>query len=209
MKNLEVIQRTLLVDDISIDRAMVKERIVRARALRYAVPYEVSDNGGRSFYHEVWRAGVFARSISERGERGRIPTHWHHQRQEKPYGAVVGMEDSASEFIFRARIVNGDRGDEMLELIEIGAVNGVSVGARPIVNRSFGGGLERVEAALLEISFTSHAQIADGEILAVRAVMTDDETDTETDEEAGEETPPVETPELDAARQYLSTLERP
>jgi HK97 family phage prohead protease len=209
MKNLEVIQRTLLVDDISIDRALVKERIVRARALRYAVPYEVSDNGGRSFYHEVWRAGVFARSISERGERGKIPTHWHHQRNEKPYGAVVGMEDSASEFIFRARVVNGDRGDEMLELIEMGAVNGVSVGARPIVNRGFGGGIERVEAALLEISFTSHAQIADGEILAVRAVLTDDDQQVVEEGEQSDPPPPVETPELDAARQYLASLERP
>jgi HK97 family phage prohead protease len=206
MKNLEVIQRTVLVDDFTVKRA-ASERIVEARALRYATPYEVSDDG-RKFYHEVWRAGVFAKSIAQRGERGRIPMHWHHQRSEKPYGAVVGMADSAVEFIFRSKIVVGDRGDEMLDLVEMGAVNGVSVGARPLVNRSFGGGIERVEAALLEISFTSHAQILDGEILAVRAVLTDDQQAVE-EEEQGDPPPPVETPELDAARQYLASLERP
>ena len=203
---LELVERVLEVDDFQIVRASgTSERILEARALRYGIAYEVSDNGGRSFYHEVWRAGVFAKSIAQRAGLGRIPIHWHHQRATMPYGAIVGTTDSKTDFVFRARIVNGERGDEMLELVEMGAVPGVSVGARPIQDRAFNGGVERVEAGLQEISLTSSAQIADGEILAVRAVM-------EQDEQVGQEQDDdevIETPALDEVTAYLNSLERP
>ena len=211
---LHIVERVLEVDDFHVERAVgTAERTITARALRYGVPYEVSDDGGRSFYHEVWRAGVFNKSLMQRGDKPLtedapfkgIPIHWHHQRSQLPYGAVVGVVDSPSDFVFRARIVNGDRGDEMLELIETRAVNGISVGARPMQNRSFNGGVERIEAALSEISLTTSAQISDGEILAVRAVM-------EQDEQVGQEQDDhevIETPALDEVTAYLNSLERP
>lgn len=213
MNPITIIQRTIEVDDFTVKRAVNhSERILTARALRYGTPYEVTDDGGKSFYHEVWRAGVFAKTINEAGDRRQIPMHWHHRHHEMPYGAVIGVEDSANDFIFRARIVNGERGDEMIELIDMGAVNGVSVSARVLRDRKFGGGVERIEAALKEISLTSHAQIGDGEILAMRAVTEqtegetdEDETDDATDSTSGESGTPV----LDEALEFINSLQRP
>lgn len=219
MSQLTVVQRTIEVDDFTITRAHsgVPERVLEARALRYGTPYEVSDNGGRSFYHEVWRAGVFAKSLRERGASGKIPMHWHHRTHDMPYGAVFGVDDSDTDFIFRARIASGDRGDEMIELIEMGAVNGVSVAASILRERKFGGGVERIEAALKEISLTSHAQISDGEILAMRAVTEAVDTTSHThsidvpealdDEESG--TDEGDTPALNEALEFINSLQRP
>jgi HK97 family phage prohead protease len=215
MNPFEIIQRTIEVDDFTIRRASGDaERVLEARALRYGVPYEVTDNGGRSFYHEVWRAGVFARSIAQRG--GRIPLHWHHQTGTMPYGAVFEVDDSPTDLIFRARIVNGERGDEMVELVEMGAVNGVSVGANIVRDRKFGGGVERLEAALKEVSLTSHAQIADGEILAMRAVIEDEQVGSHTHSITTPPPPPdvsgdqdSGTPVLDEALEFINSLERP
>jgi len=191
---------TRLIDDCEIKRADASGgRILVGRAIRYGVPYEVSDDGGRSFYHEVWRAGVFSRSISHKS--GAIPLHFHHRRDELPFG-VAQLSDTKADLMFNAPIVRGERGDEMLELIEMGAVLGVSLGASPIVNEIFRGeGVERVEAKLNELSLTAHAQIGDGEVLAIRAITEPENNENDPDED--------ETPNLDEARQTIDALERP
>jgi len=201
MKPIKMIERLIEVDDLVVQRASVgsPERILEARALRYGIPYNVTDDG-RSFYHEAWRSGVFDKSLVQRGANGGIPVKWHHKHDQLPYGAVIGATDSKVEFVFRAKIVNGDRGDEMIELIEMGAVGGVSVGARIFQDRRIQGGYERIEAGLNEISLSSNVQIPDGKILAMRAVI--EGIDEEVDEQ-------IETPSLSEAEAYLASLKRP
>jgi uncharacterized protein len=198
-----IVQRSLELDDIVVERTD-EGRVIIARALSYGMPYRVSDDGGGSFYEETWRAGVFTKSIKERA--GRIPLLTWHDRRKLPIGATVGMEDSSSDFIFRAKVSRTRDGDEALELIRDGALTGVSVGARVLQQRRQpNGGVERLEAALLEISLAPapFVQMPDAGVLAVRALSAH-EGDETTDEAAQEPTP-----SLDAARAILTALDRP
>lgn len=197
------VTRALEIDDMAVERSSTG-RIVIARALTYGVPYEVTDDGGRTSYHEVWRSGVFDQSIAQRS--GRIPLLVNHHRQSLPIGATMGVEPSDNEFIFRGKVSNTRDGDDTLELIQDGALTGVSIQATLLNNRRIQRGYERIEAKLNEISLTPFAQMSDGEILAVRALVdTDDETETNNTDEEEES----ETPALDEAKAYLAGLERP
>jgi HK97 family phage prohead protease len=206
---LDIIQRHLTLDDLSIQRS-TEGRTIVARALTYGVPYEVSDDGGRSWYHEVWRTGVFDKSIVQRS--GKIPMMMLHDRRRPPIGVMLGVEVDAKAFVFRSKVSNTRDGDEALELVNDGVLTGVSVGARPLNNRRLQGGVERVEAALIELSLCtpSLAQMGDGTILAVRSLI-DVESETiepviETDEDDDEK---PTTPDLDQATAYLADLVRP
>lgn len=193
-----VVRRSLELDDLVVERSS-NGRTIIARALTYGVPYRVSDDGGRSFYDEIWRSGVFDKSLTQRS--GRIPLMVTHDRRSLPVGATLGAEPDTGAFIFRGKISNTRDGDDALELINDGALTGISVGARILNNRSINRStVERVEAALSEISLTPFAQMSDGEILAVRA-------DIETEVFIG--TDPTPTPNLSEAQAYLATLIRP
>ena len=98
--------------------------------------------------------------------------------------------DTDDSLDFEAKISRTTAGDEILELINDGAVGGISVGAQPIENRQIPGGIARVEAKLLEVSICTFPQLADATILAVRA----------------QPEPPPEAPRLDAARAFLASI---
>lgn len=204
MSTLTVIQRHLELDDLTVERSG-DGRTILARALTYGVPYEVTDDGGRTFYHEVWRSGVFRRSIDHR--QGRFPVLTMHDRRRLPVGATLGIEPNDSAFIFRAKISNTRDGDEALELVRDGVLTGISVGARPLNNRKIERGVERVEAALVEISLctTGISQMADAMVLAVRAHVDGDGDGDDGDADGGD----TDTPALDEARALLEGLTCP
>lgn len=195
----QMVRRSLELDDLVVERSATG-RVVIARALTYGVPYRVSDDGGRSMYNEVWRSGVFDKSLAQRS--GRIPMMITHDRRSLPVGATLGAEPNTGAFIFRAKISNTRDGDDALELISDGALTGVSVGARILNNRSVDRStVERIEAALHEISLTPFGQMSDGQILAVRADI-EPETPAATAQ-------PQTTPHLTEAQAYLESLTRP
>lgn len=195
---LQVVHRSLELDDLVVERSATGRTVI-ARALTYGVPYRVSDDGGRSMYNEVWRSGVFDKSLIQRG--GRIPLMVTHDRRSLPIGATIGAEPDAKAFIFRAKISNTRDGDDALELINDGALTGVSVGARILNNRSVDRStVERLEAALHEISLTPFQQMSDGQVLAVRA-----DIEPENLERSNQEP----TPHLSDAQAYLASLVRP
>lgn len=194
----EIIQRSLELDSIDVQRDG-EGRTLIGRALTYNVPYDVSDDGGRSRYHEVWRAGVFAKSIAQRA--GRIPLMLLHDHRRLPIGATTGVEPSDEAFIFRAKISRTRDADEALELVRDGALTGISVGARPLNNRRLAGGVERIEAVLHELSLVPIGQMSDGGVLALRADVIELEVPEVVDQ--------VATPHLDEARAFLEQLARP
>jgi hypothetical protein len=201
----EVVTRSLEIDDMHVERT-AEGRTIVARALSYGTPYRVTDDNGRTFYNEVWRAGVFAKSIAQRA--GKIPLLVLHQGRRLPIGATIGIDDSSTDFVFRAKVSRTRDGDEALELVQDGALTGVSVGARILNHRKIGErAIERIEAALNEISLapSSFTQMPDGLVLAVRALV-----DTEGEPLTTAETlEPAQTPALDDARAYLAALQRP
>jgi hypothetical protein len=204
---INFVERSLELDDLAVERTS-EGRVIIARALTYGVPYEVSDDGGAHFYHEVWRSGVFDKSITQRS--GRIPMLVTHDRRALPIGATIGMEADRTAFVFRAKVSHTRGGDEALELIHDGALTGVSVGARLLNSRPIERGVERIEAALQEISLTPFAQMADGRVLAVRAQVDpgDDGGDDGGDGDTGDDDTEG-TPVLDEATAFLESLTRP
>lgn len=194
----EIIQRSLELDSIDV-QSDGEGRTLIGRALTYGVPYQVSDDGGRSRYIEVWRSGVFNKSITQRA--GRIPLMLLHDHRRLPIGATIGIDPSTSAFVFHAKISRTRDADEALELVRDGALTGISVGARPLNNRRIDGGVERVEAVLQELSLVPIGQMSDGGVLALRADVVELEVPEVVDE--------IATPHLDQARAYLESLARP
>lgn len=209
-------ERALEVIDIS---RSAEGRTLVGRALRYNQQDIVSDDGGRTHYVETWLPRVFARSLSERGER--IPLLGRHKLERWPFGVVRAWQDTDEHLGFEAKVSRTRDGDELLELIIDGAVSGISVGCEPKVNREVPYGVERVEAVLLELSVCTIPQIDGARILSVREAReaegldVDDHTRTHTHSfnlsdlhkaDIGKPEP-VETPALDEARAFLATLE--
>lgn len=197
------VTRSVEIGDVCVERTS-DGRTIEAMALSYGVPYSVSDDGGRTFYNEVWRDSVFKKSLQERG--GKIPMLVTHDRQRLPIGVTLGAVEHPGAFVFRGKVSRTRDGDEALELISDGALTGISVGARPLQNRSLAdGGVERIQARLEEISLTPFPQMADGKVLAVRAQL---ETLEDTEEEV-EEDPDTPHVSLAEAQEFLASLPEP
>jgi HK97 family phage prohead protease len=171
-------------------------RTLVARALTYNRPEPVSDDGGKTVYVEEWRPGVFAKSLRLRGAR--LPLLTNHDRRVLPVGGVHTWEDSPSALGFTARLADTTGGRDVLELVDMGVLRGVSVGAEPITSLRTPTGVARIEAKLLEISLTAFPQLAGAEVLAVRHEILDDDPDV-----------PAPTPLLDTASAWLDGLDGP
>ena len=184
------IHRDCPLDIIDIRRSSEGRTLV-GRALLYNERNVVSDDG-RTSYVETWLPGVFSRSIAERGSRGKIALFGRHDIGRWPYGAVQRWDDGPDALGFEAKVSRTTAGDELLELINDGAITGISVGAEPIENRTIPGGVARAEAKLMELSVCVFPQLAGAEILAVR--------------ERPE--PAAGTVRLDAAKAFLDGLTR-
>jgi len=202
-----LITRGLEIDELCVERSG-DGRTIEARALTYGVPYTVSDDGGRSYYTEKWSPNVFTKSIAQRG--GRIPLLVSHDRRRLPIGATIGAVESDSSFVFRAKVSRTRDGDEALELVQDGALTGVSVGARIVQQRAIEGGFEQLVARMEEISLSPFAQMADAHVLAVRA----DIRDSDDEGTVLVQDPPGADEVIEAQRRleneaYLATLNRP
>lgn len=195
------IVRSLTIGEVHVERTD-EGRTIIARALTFGVPYRVSDDGGRTFYDEVWNRSVFTRTMNHRA--GKIPLMTLHNRMRLPIGAVQTIEDVDGVMAFAAKVSRTRDGDEALELLNDGVLTGVSVGAHVLVNRPLttGKGVERMEARLEEISLApaQFAQMPDAGVLAVRAVLAAADG---SDGVAGPATMPA-TPTLDEARSILA-----
>lgn len=155
-----------------------------------AVPFDREApirEGGRR-YTEVFRRGAFARTIAERGPQA-IKFHAQHNRQALPLGRAQILREEPVGLYGEFRVSATTAGDEVLELIRDGALDALSIGFRPIRDRwsSDRATVERMEAALHEVSVVSIAAYPDAVITAVRS------------------TPALS---VDAARRRLALIER-
>jgi HK97 family phage prohead protease len=179
MSELEVVEpmifRATRLEDVELSGS--DGRTVVARLMRWDSPSRVTDNG-RDFYDEVWRKGVFASSIRRAEKAGRRwPLMAMHQDRLLPVGATTAVHERADGAYFTGKISRTQMGDEIIELINDGALPGVSVGAKPIRSRRTAQLVERVEAAIREISFTPFAALDGAEILALRSMTIQHEDD--------------------------------
>lgn len=152
-------------------------RTLEGLALPWNLRARVSDDGGRSFYEESFAPGSADKSLNERAS---FPLGYLHPwatgaPDKRPLG-VVAFQRSSQGLIFAAKVSRTQAGDEMLELVNDGAVRDVSIGFRAMKQRSDGNHIIRTEIALEELSLApvGHGQIPGAEVKAVRTLTLDD-----------------------------------
>lgn len=184
----QIVVRSMPLEDVELSGA--DGRTVIARMMYWDRPNRVTDDG-INFYDEVWRKGVFASSIRRAEKSGkRWPLLIVHQDRLLPVGAATAVHERTDGPYFMGKVSKTQAGDEIIELIRDGALPGVSVGAKPIRSRRTAQTVERIEAALREISFTPFAALMGAEVLSLRSqVLTqpDDDEDDEPEPEGSED----------------------
>jgi HK97 family phage prohead protease len=160
-------------------------------AVPWDKPTRVRDLTGPAYFEEFAQTSA---DVSIR-QRGTFPVFVRHDYAADPIG-VVTFERSESGLMFSAPISKTPRGDEMLTLVNDGAMRSVSVGFRPLQTRrrmaAVGEVSTRTEVALRELSLapTGFGQYPEATVDAVR---------TEQEPEEG-------TPALDALRRRMLLL---
>jgi phage head maturation protease len=146
-------------------------RVVEGVTLTYDRAYRVSDDGGRSFYHEGWRAGAFTEGLAV---RPRVELRLGH---EDVRVGEVGFADGARVLRFAATVEPGPLGDAALEHVDRGDVTAVSLRFESDRQRTVDGVVWRTRARPRELSLVldgQRGQYDDALITARRALDVDD-----------------------------------
>lgn len=120
-------------------------------------------------YDEVFRNGAFTQTIAERGDR--VKFLLMHNKAIAPLGVARSLREDPAGLIGEFYIPNTNSGNEALELIRHGALDGLSVGIKPqdhIGDRASGGLVERTAVALLEVSAVAFPAYSAAVIAGVR-----------------------------------------
>ena len=195
-------------------------RTVGGLVMPYETPTEIREAGGS--YTEVFRAGAFAKSISERGNKTKLYVEHGHQQNKLPIGRATNLAETKAGLLGDFYVSRTRDGDEALELVRDGAVDAFSVGFEPVLNewsrdRTV---VERTEARLWEVSLVAMPAYENALVTSVRSDVDPEESEEEAAEPEGDE-PEEEVDEDNRARRtalftratadfdaHLSRLER-
>jgi len=139
-------------------------RTVVGIAVPWDQPTRVSD-GGRP-YTEAFARGAFARTIAERGSKVKFLAQ--HNRQALPIGRATLLREDAAGLYGEFRVSATTAGDEVLELVRDGALDGLSVGFAPVKQHQQRDVTVRTEVRLDEVSAVSSPAYEGARIAAVR-----------------------------------------
>lgn len=135
-------------------------RTITGRALTLNRSYNLGS------FTEEYASTAFERTLAH---NPRKPLLVNHNRSMLPVGTTT-FHVNGSELVYEAQIARGESGDHLLELIEMGALTGVSIGGVPLmqdVKRN--GHIVRTQVALKELSLTGFPALDDAEITAIRS----------------------------------------
>jgi hypothetical protein len=141
-------------------------RTIVGLAAPFEVPTEIRDHLGH--YHETIAPGAFARTIAERGDRVKLLVQ--HQREILPIGRATVLREDPAGLYGEFRVSATDQGDQVLELVRDGALDGLSIGFRTVRDQWSHDRTRRrlIEARLDEVSVVPFAAYDDARVLAVR-----------------------------------------
>lgn len=137
-------------------------------------------------------------SISESGP---APKLLEYHDDTRVIGLVTALADTDQGLMFEAKIANTRAGDDALELLKMGALDSVSVGAVPIKFTSEPDGTMLVsEARMLELSLVTVPAYAEAQVYSVAASQPDENPEeAETQPTPKEEKTEMTTPEIEEA----------
>lgn len=138
-----------------------------------AVPFDIETTiaeAGRT-YTEVFRRGAFARTITERGAE-KVKLLALHNLESLPLGRCSLLREDADGLHMEAHVSATRSGDEVLELVRDGALDGLSIGFRTIATGDRWNNertrVERTEVGLAEISVVAWGAYPGAVIAGVR-----------------------------------------
>jgi uncharacterized protein len=127
---------------------------------------------------EEFAPGVFDKSVAERGE-GRIPLLEQHAQDRHPVGQSVSFTKTPEGLVADFRLARTARGEEARQLALDGMVGGLSVGFRPLRNkteeRDGRRHIIRLEAKLDHVGLVTQPAYAEARILSVRGAFDPDD----------------------------------
>ena len=140
-------------------------------AVPYNVPTRISSRLEGVFL-ETFRPGSFAQTIRERGAKVRLHV-LHDQTTRLPIGRATELREDPAGLVGEFRVSATVQGDEVLALVRDGALDGLSIGFRPIRDRwaKDRQSVERLEVALNEVSVVASPAYAGARIVGVRAAI--------------------------------------
>lgn len=144
-------------------------RTIIGVAVPYNDPTPIYEHG--RLFTETIQHGAFADSIAKRGNR--IPILLHHDARALPIGKPTALRDTADALIVEARISRTAAGDDALELVRDGVLDGLSIGFSVPTGGdvwSADGGQRQIERARLhEVSLVNFPAYDNARVTAVRA----------------------------------------
>lgn len=146
-------------------------RVIEGVALTYDRAYRVTDNGGRTHYHEGWRAGAFTEGLRATGNIHELRLDHQDVRAGR-----VAFADSPRALAFAATVDDGPLGDAALEHVDRGQVRTVSLRFVSDRQTTRDGVVWRLRAVPRELSLVvdREAQYDDAVVTARRALEVDD-----------------------------------
>lgn len=156
---MEVLYRTQQVDQFD-------GRRISGTVVPYGQVATVNDGAGE--FRERFAPGAFRRSLEQRGDKTKLLVN-HDSMRRLPIGKVDSIAESTQGLVAEFAVSKTRDGDEALELVRDGVLDSFSVGFRPIRSKTVGGVVERVEAALKEVSVVAFPAYAAATIAGVRS----------------------------------------
>lgn len=143
-------------------------RTVAGIAVPYDDPVEIREIYGT--FTEVFRRGVFKKTITERGP-AKVKFLLNHDHMKLPLGRAVLLREDTAGLYAEFRVSKTTEGDDALESIRDGAVDGLSVGFEPVKDRwnEKKTSVERLEAKLHEVSATPWPAYEKAAVVGVRS----------------------------------------
>jgi HK97 family phage prohead protease len=142
-------------------------RTVVGIAVPFDAPTQIREATGS--FVETFRRGAFARTIRERLTS--IKFLAQHDRRALPLGRLTAAREDHAGLWIEARVSKTAAGDEALELINDGALDGLSVGFEPVRDNwsPKKDRVERLEVKLREVSAVSFPAYTEALIAGVRS----------------------------------------
>lgn len=149
------------------------QRIVVGRAIPYAKPEEVSDDG-LTTYLEEWAHGVF-RTALQPANAGRVKLNYtHNDDTDLRYwvGRTMLLEERPDGLYGEWKVDDSPVGDAVLAKVRDGQLPGLSVSAVVLANRMRGEVKVRTQAQLRHVALVEQAAFSDALVTAVRERQT-------------------------------------
>jgi len=145
----DILHRTF-APDLEV-RAGGDGRTVYGLCVPYDSPAFIREAGAS--YEEVFRFGAFSETVAPDVAR-RVKFLANHDRSSFPLGSALSLEEQSVGLVGEFRVANTTAGNDALELIRSGDVDGLSIGFAPREDRGTpaGGIVERLKAKLFEVS---------------------------------------------------------